>query len=56
MRWAEHVARIITTGLQDLHNISKESLQGSRPLGRPKCLWKYNNQTELKELGHEGVD
>jgi hypothetical protein len=56
MRWAEHVARIRTKGLQGLHNILTEKLQRSRPLGRPRCIWKDNDQTDLKELEHEGVD
>jgi len=50
MKWAEHVAQIRTKGLQCLHNISTEK-QGSSLLGRPRCIWKDNDQTDLKELG-----
>jgi hypothetical protein len=51
IRWAEHVAQIRTKGLQGLHSISTEKLQGSSLLGRSRCIWKDNDQTDLQELG-----
>jgi hypothetical protein len=28
----------------------------NRPLGRPKCRWKYNNKMNVKEVGCRGMD
>jgi hypothetical protein len=28
--------------------------EGKRPLGRPRCRWKYNIKIDLREIGIDG--
>jgi hypothetical protein len=30
--------------------------EGKRPLGRPRCRWKNNIRTDIREIRGEGVD
>ena len=30
--------------------------EGKRPLGRPKCRWKYNIKVDLQEVGFGCMD
>jgi hypothetical protein len=54
MRWAGHVAR--TGEGRGVYRISVRRLEGKRPLGRPRCRWKYNIKIDLREIGIDGAN
>jgi hypothetical protein len=53
MRWAGHVARMGEK--RGAYRILVGRPEGRRPLGRPRCRWEDNIETDLQEggWGHE---
>ena len=49
MRWAGHVARMGEG--RGVHRVLVGKPEGKRPLGRPRCRWKDNIETDLQEVG-----
>jgi hypothetical protein len=42
--------------MRKAYNILVGKLEGKRPLVRPRCRWKDDIRTDLREMGWEGVD
>jgi hypothetical protein len=42
--------------IRNAHKIVMESLEGKRPLGRPRCRWEDNIDMDVNETGCEDVD
>jgi transcription termination factor 2 len=49
MRWAGHVARMEEG--RGVYGVFDGSLEGMRPLGRPRCKWEDNMKRDLREIG-----
>jgi len=49
MRWAEHVAHMGEN--RGAYGVFMVKPKGSRPLGRPRCKWEGNINTDLQKLG-----
>jgi hypothetical protein len=54
MRWAGHVARMGEK--RNVYRLLVGTLEGKRPLGRPRRRWKDNIKMELLEIGLNVVD
>jgi hypothetical protein len=53
IRWAGHVARM---GKVRGAYILVGRPEGTRPLGRPRCIWEDNIKMDLREMGFGVVD
>jgi hypothetical protein len=53
MRWVGQAARM--GDMVNSNNIFVGKPERKRPLGRPRCKWKYNMRMDLRETGWEGV-
>jgi hypothetical protein len=49
-KWARHVVHIGATGFL----LGKQN--GKRPLGRPRCRWQDNLETNIREIGLGGME
>jgi len=49
MRWAGHVARMGEE--RGVHRVLVRKPEERRPLGRPRCRWEGNINTDLQEVG-----
>jgi hypothetical protein len=54
MRWAIYVAHI--RGMSNAYSSLVRKVEGTIPLGRPRCRSECNIKTYLKETGLEDVD
>jgi hypothetical protein len=54
MRWAGQVARM-GKGIS-VYRLLVGSLEGKRPLGRPRRRWEDNIKLDLREIGIDGVN
>jgi hypothetical protein len=54
MRWAGQVARIGEK--RDAYRILVGSLEGKRPLGRPRRRWVNNIKMDLREIEWYGME
>jgi hypothetical protein len=54
IRWAGHVARMGEG--RGVYRVFVGRLDGTRPLGRPRCKWEDNIKIDLKEIGIDGAN
>ncbi|KAJ4439157.1 hypothetical protein ANN_15114, partial [Periplaneta americana] len=54
LRWAGHVARMGES--TNTYRVLVVRPEGKRPLGTPRCRWKYNIKMDLMELGYDDRD
>jgi hypothetical protein len=52
IRRAGHVARMERSA----YRIFVGKPEVKRPLGRPRCMWVYNNKMDLRAIGWGGMD
>jgi len=53
MRWAGHVARM--GEMRNAYKIFVGKLEGKRPLGRPRRIWRDTITIDLREIRWEDV-
>ena len=54
MRWTGHVARMGES--EGVYTVFVGTLEGKKPLGKPRRRWEDNAKMDLKEVGYEGMD
>jgi hypothetical protein len=54
MRWVEHVAHMGDE--RGVYRVLVGRPEGTRPLGRPKCVWEDNIKMHLREIGINGAN
>jgi hypothetical protein len=54
MRWAGHVARM--GKMRNTYKILVGNLERKRQLGRPRCRWQDNIESNLREIWPEDVN
>ena len=54
MRWVEHAARIRER--RGVYRVLVGQPDEKRLLGRPRCRWEDNIETDLQEVGCGGMD
>ena len=54
MRWTGHVARM--GARRGVHRVLVGKHEGKRPFARPRRMWGYKINIDLREVGCGGVD